>query len=112
MSVVLVTGASTGIGRLTAEALARAGHHVFAGMRDLTGRNAAVAAEIAEVRRRDGLRLDVAELDVFPPGKKPFRSVVDFTRSNVEAVTNAAHAEADDFLTRMGFAALLSLART
>ena len=35
MRTVLVTGASTGFGRLTVEALARHGHQVFAGLRDI-----------------------------------------------------------------------------
>ena len=36
--VVLITGSSTGFGRLFAETLARKGHTVFATMRDLGGR--------------------------------------------------------------------------
>lgn len=39
-NVVLITGASSGFGALTARALARAGHTVYAGMRQTTGRNA------------------------------------------------------------------------
>ena len=39
-NVVLITGASSGFGALTARALARAGHMVYAGMRQTTGRNA------------------------------------------------------------------------
>ena len=35
MSIVVVTGTSTGIGQATAMTLARSGHTVFAGMRNL-----------------------------------------------------------------------------
>lgn len=59
--VVLVTGASTGFGRLTAEALARRGHIVFAGLRDLAGRNARAAADLSGFTGGD---LRVVELDV------------------------------------------------
>lgn len=55
--VVVVTGASTGFGRLIAEALARRGYRVVATMRGVTGKNASAAG---------GLRAlaDVVELDV------------------------------------------------
>ncbi|MEV0794200.1 SDR family oxidoreductase [Kribbella sp. NPDC050459] len=42
--VVLISGASSGFGALTARALADAGHTVYAGMRDIAGRNASAAA--------------------------------------------------------------------
>src|SRR6267154_1380367 len=48
--VVLVTGASTGFGRLFTETLARRGHTVFATMRDPAGKYAKNAAEIRGVR--------------------------------------------------------------
>jgi NAD(P)-dependent dehydrogenase (short-subunit alcohol dehydrogenase family) len=55
---ILITGAATGFGRDTAETLARAGHTVFASMRDPQGRN----REHAEALRKQGIA--VVELDV------------------------------------------------
>jgi NAD(P)-dependent dehydrogenase (short-subunit alcohol dehydrogenase family) len=55
---VLITGASTGFGRDTAETLARAGHTVFASMRDPQAKN----REHAETLRKQGI--EVVELDV------------------------------------------------
>ena len=52
--VVLITGSSTGFGRMFAETLARNGHTVFATMRDPAVRNAANATELRKVRRGDG----------------------------------------------------------
>jgi NAD(P)-dependent dehydrogenase (short-subunit alcohol dehydrogenase family) len=62
--VVLITGASTGFGRLFAETLARHGHTVFATMRDPAGRNAANASEIRVLAAKETLPLHVLELDV------------------------------------------------
>jgi NAD(P)-dependent dehydrogenase (short-subunit alcohol dehydrogenase family) len=62
--IVLVTGASSGFGRLTADALARAGHIVYASMRDVAGRNAANAEAMQKQARETGGELRVVELDV------------------------------------------------
>jgi NAD(P)-dependent dehydrogenase (short-subunit alcohol dehydrogenase family) len=62
--VVLITGTSSGFGRLIAETLARKGYRVFATMRNLKGRNAAVAREMAELGSRESLSLQTLELDV------------------------------------------------
>jgi NAD(P)-dependent dehydrogenase (short-subunit alcohol dehydrogenase family) len=62
--IILITGASSGFGRITAEALAKAGHTVYASMRDVAGRNAGNAAEMAEMSSRDGVDLRPVELDV------------------------------------------------
>lgn len=55
---ILITGTSSGFGRDTAQTLAKAGHRVFASMRDIAGRNRARA----EALRAEGLH--VVELDV------------------------------------------------
>ena len=63
-SVILVTGASTGIGRLTAVSLAAAGHTVYASMRDVAGRNAAHVRELRDWSFAHGHDLRAVELDV------------------------------------------------
>ncbi|KAF1047353.1 MAG: Cyclopentanol dehydrogenase [Herbaspirillum frisingense] len=62
--VILITGASSGFGRLTAEALARAGHTVYASMRNTTTRNAPVVQQMAAFSREHGVDLRTVELDV------------------------------------------------
>jgi NAD(P)-dependent dehydrogenase (short-subunit alcohol dehydrogenase family) len=62
--VVLITGASTGFGRDAAERLARHGHHVFATMRDIGGRNAQAREALERLASAEHLQLRVLELDV------------------------------------------------
>ena len=62
--IILVTGASSGFGRLTSEALARAGHIVYASMRDTEGRNAPEVKNIDTFSRSNGVDLRALELDV------------------------------------------------
>jgi NAD(P)-dependent dehydrogenase (short-subunit alcohol dehydrogenase family) len=66
--VVLITGSSTGFGRLFADTLARNGHTVFATMRDPGGRNAKNASEIRMLAEKDSLPIYVLELDVTDEG--------------------------------------------
>lgn len=63
-SVILITGAGSGIGKLSAEALARAGHIVYATMRDVNGRNAARAQAVRDWAVAQGVQLYPLELDV------------------------------------------------
>jgi NAD(P)-dependent dehydrogenase (short-subunit alcohol dehydrogenase family) len=61
---ILITGSSTGFGRLFTETLARKGHTVFATMRDPGGRNAKNASEIRTLAEKDSLPIHVLEMDV------------------------------------------------
>jgi len=58
--IVLITGATAGIGRMTALHLAREGHHVIA-----TGRRPAELTRLAS--EAEGLRLETLKLDVTSP---------------------------------------------
>jgi NAD(P)-dependent dehydrogenase (short-subunit alcohol dehydrogenase family) len=62
--VIVVTGASSGFGRLSANALAKAGHMVYASMRGTTGRNAAEVVDVQKFAKDNGVDLRAIELDV------------------------------------------------
>jgi NAD(P)-dependent dehydrogenase (short-subunit alcohol dehydrogenase family) len=62
--VILITGAGSGIGKLSAQSLAQAGHIVYASMRDIGGRNAGRAREMRAWAEAEGVRLIPLELDV------------------------------------------------
>jgi NAD(P)-dependent dehydrogenase (short-subunit alcohol dehydrogenase family) len=63
-NVIVITGASSGFGALAARALARAGHTVYASMRETTGRNAPQVAEAQTYAADQGADLRTIELDV------------------------------------------------
>lgn len=83
MSTVLITGTSSGIGRLTAETLAAAG---------------SVADEIKRILS-------------LPAGQKPFRSVVDAANAGVDHVMAFSDLTREAFARRLGFAETLELKR-
>ena len=78
--IVLITGASSGFGELTAKALAKSGHTVYASMRDVAGESAAKVQEYAKLAKDSKVDLLTIELDV---------SKQDSVDKAVEAVVSA-----------------------
>jgi NAD(P)-dependent dehydrogenase (short-subunit alcohol dehydrogenase family) len=62
--IIIITGASSGFGALTARALARTGHTVYAGMRETKGRNVPQVEEAQKFARENSVDLRSIELDV------------------------------------------------
>src|ERR1700688_118678 len=62
--VIVITGASSGFGALSARALGKAGHIVYASMRDTAGRNASQVEAAAKFAKENKVDLRTIELDV------------------------------------------------
>ncbi|MFC5860816.1 SDR family oxidoreductase [Acidicapsa dinghuensis] len=62
--VIVITGASSGFGALAARSLAKAGHTVYASMRDTAGRNAPQVAAAKQFATDNNVDLHTVELDV------------------------------------------------
>ena len=91
--VIVVTGAGTGMGRLTARSLALAGHTVYASMRFVDSRNADKAAEVRAFADEHQVDLRVLELDVL--SEESTRAAADTVRAEQGRIDvlvhNAAH---------------------
>lgn len=91
--VVLITGSSTGFGRLFAETLSRNGHTVFASMRDPEGRNFTNALDIRTLAEKESLALHVLDLDVTDDASvdRAVRDVVNQAGRIDVAINNAGY---------------------
>ena len=87
---ILITGASRGIGYLTAKTLAKGGHHIIASMRDIKGHNAAIATELAGWAVEHGHSLEVVELDVTSEGSVDSAIQALEERLNIDVLINNA----------------------
>ncbi len=63
-NIIVITGASSGFGLMSARALAHAGHTVYAGMRETTGRNAERVTDMQRYAQEQGVDLRAIEMDV------------------------------------------------
>jgi NAD(P)-dependent dehydrogenase (short-subunit alcohol dehydrogenase family) len=61
---ILVTGTSNGFGRRIAKTMALRGHHVFASMRGVEGKNVEAATAMRDWASAEGLALEVIDLDI------------------------------------------------
>jgi NAD(P)-dependent dehydrogenase (short-subunit alcohol dehydrogenase family) len=57
--IIFITGTSTGFGKLMTITLSKAGHTVIAGMRGATGKNQAVAKELAALANVEVVEIDI-----------------------------------------------------
>jgi NAD(P)-dependent dehydrogenase (short-subunit alcohol dehydrogenase family) len=91
--IIVVTGAGTGMGRLTARLLALAGHTVYASMRGVDSRNADKAAEAHAFAEEHKVDLKVLELDIL--SEESAQAAADTVRAEQGRldvlVHNAAH---------------------
>lgn len=95
---ILITGTNSGFGRLSALALARGGHRVFATMRDIQGRNREPAEQL---RLEGGGNISVVEMNL--------ESDADVGRSVADVLAQAAYL---DVVVNNAGAALIGLEET
>ncbi|WP_433026600.1 SDR family NAD(P)-dependent oxidoreductase [Actinomycetospora sp. CA-053990] len=98
---IVITGASSGFGAMSARALARAGHTVYAGIRDTAGRNAPAVADAAAFAAEQGADLRTVELDVADQGS------VDAAIDGAEVVNAVGDRVRTEFYRRIGLDDLL-----
>jgi NAD(P)-dependent dehydrogenase (short-subunit alcohol dehydrogenase family) len=91
--VIVITGASSGFGALAARALADAGHLVYAGMRETTGRNAPQAEAVKKYADERRVDLRAIEMDVASEKSvdAAIRQIVEETGRLDVVIHNAGH---------------------
>jgi NAD(P)-dependent dehydrogenase (short-subunit alcohol dehydrogenase family) len=93
MKIIVITGASSGFGALTARALAKAGHTVYASMRDTTGQNERKVEEVKKFAKENKVDLRSIELDVTSQASvdAAIQEIVDENKRLDVVIHNAGH---------------------
>lgn len=91
--VIVITGASSGFGALAARALAKAGHIVYASMRDTAGRNAREVEAAKKFSAENNVDLRTIELDVLSDdsANTAIRKIVENNGRLDVVIHNAGH---------------------
>jgi NAD(P)-dependent dehydrogenase (short-subunit alcohol dehydrogenase family) len=91
--VIVITGASSGFGADAARALAKAGHVVYASMRDTSGRNKAQVQDAAKFAADNNADLRTIELDVLSDASvnAAVKKIIDDNGGLDVVVHNAGH---------------------
>jgi NAD(P)-dependent dehydrogenase (short-subunit alcohol dehydrogenase family) len=91
--IIVVTGASSGFGRMVSNALAIAGHTVYATMRETKGRNAVQVADVEAFARDKKVDLRPLDLDVGSESsvEGAIKKIIDDARRLDVVVHNAGH---------------------
>lgn len=84
--IIFITGASSGFGRDTAVTLSAAGHRVFAGMRDVNGRN----KEVAEALRSKGIMPVALDVTCEATTQAAIQTVLEKSGGRLDVVINNA----------------------
>jgi NAD(P)-dependent dehydrogenase (short-subunit alcohol dehydrogenase family) len=105
MANVLITGCSSGIGLATALELGRAGHTVFATMRDPVR-----APQLGEIAKRERLPIEIRTLDV--DSDDSVRDCVAEIRQPIDALVNNAGVERHGCIEELPMEAFLATMNT
>src|SRR3954452_6301356 len=105
MANVLITGTSSGIGLATALDLAKAGHRVFATMR-----NAAAVPELREIIDRERLPIEIHTLDV--DSDQSVRECFESVTEPLDVLINNAGVEVHGSIEELPFEAFLATINT